>query len=356
MKSRRDRHEIRDGPGLSQKRFPQLSQVYPHRQGPIRVGHPLLPGLPGVWSSLFRARFFGVSGRVFRLASGVGPKSFPRVGLCRVPSSPPQGAPDRDPGSYPEPEPESGLTVPSRASSRIFSRSLPGPARLPGVDPGGLNIHVDRGFRGAYTFGAARASAAQLFVFVPAGSRWTAWLEKSGGTTHEADLSAQASAPEAQPRVLCTDVHPGWAWRAGSSPSEGSQAPLGLALVPDRLKTLKKPREFDRVFRQGRSVAGQHLVLYCLKRPRAGRRVAFCVSKKLGSAVVRNRIRRRLREVYRLNQEKLAARWDLIILARPAALGAAFQALETTFLSLAARAGLVREVASPACSVGERSS
>lgn len=272
----------------------------------------------------------------------------------RVP--PPQGAPDRDPGSYPGPEPESGLTVPSRASSRIFSRSLPGPARLPGVDPGGLNIHVDRGFRGAYTFGAARASAAQLFVFVPAGSRWTAWLEKSGGTTHEADLSAQASAPEAQPRVLCTDVHPGWAWRAGSSPSEGSQAPLGLALVPDRLKTLKKPREFDRVFRQGRSVAGQHLVLYCLKRPRAGRRVAFCVSKKLGSAVVRNRIRRRLREVYRLNQEKLAARWDLIILARPAALGAAFQALETTFLSLAARAGLVREVASPACSVGERSS
>jgi len=103
-------------------------------------------------------------------------------------------------------------------------------------------------------------------------------------------------------------------------------------------------------------VAAQHLVLYFLKRPRSGRRVAFCVSKKLGSAVVRNRVRRRFREVYRLNQEKLATRWDLILLARPAALGATFQVLEKTFLSLAERANLIREVAPPACAVGERSS
>ncbi|MGI5843558.1 MAG: ribonuclease P protein component [Candidatus Xenobium sp.] len=120
------------------------------------------------------------------------------------------------------------------------------------------------------------------------------------------------------------------------------------------LKTLKKPRDFDRVFRQGRSVAAQHLVLYCLKRPRPGGRVAFCVSKKLGSAVVRNHVRRRLREVYRLNQEKLATRWDVILLARPLALSASFQDLEKEFLNLAERANLIREVAAPACSVGER--
>lgn len=114
------------------------------------------------------------------------------------------------------------------------------------------------------------------------------------------------------------------------------------------MKTLRKPRDFDRVFRQGRSTAGPELILYCLRHSRPGRRVAFCVSKKLGSAVVRNRVRRRLREVYRLNQEKLAARWDLILLARPATLAAPFQALENLFLSLAGRAGLLRKSVPPA--------
>ncbi len=109
------------------------------------------------------------------------------------------------------------------------------------------------------------------------------------------------------------------------------------------VRTLKKARDFDRVFRQGRSTAGPELILYSLRHSRPGRRVAFCVSKKLGSAVVRNRVRRRLREVYRLNQEKLAARWDLILLARPATRTARFQILESLFLSLAGRAGLLRK-------------
>ena len=109
------------------------------------------------------------------------------------------------------------------------------------------------------------------------------------------------------------------------------------------MQTLKKARDFDRVFRQGRSVVGQEIILYVLRRPRPGRRVAFCVSKKLGPAVVRNRMRRRLREVYRLNREKLANRCDLILLARPATMKAPFQALERTFLHLAGRAGVLRE-------------
>lgn len=113
------------------------------------------------------------------------------------------------------------------------------------------------------------------------------------------------------------------------------------------VETLKKPRDFDRVFRQGRSVAAPQLVLYTLRRPRPGRRVAFCVSRKLGKAVLRNRMRRRLREVYRLNREKLSFRCDLILLARPATLNATFQDLERTFLALAGRAGVLKEETPP---------
>lgn len=120
------------------------------------------------------------------------------------------------------------------------------------------------------------------------------------------------------------------------------------------VETLKKPRDFDRVFRQGRSVAAPQLVLYAVRRPRPGGastrsvgRVAFCVSRKLGKAVLRNRMRRRLREVYRLNREKLSFRCDLILLARPATLNATFQDLERTFLTLAGRAGVLKEETPP---------
>lgn len=62
------------------------------------------------------------------------------------------------------------------------------------------------------------------------------WRDISGGTTHEADLSAQASAPEAQPRVFCADVQPGRAGDSGASASEGAQTSFRLALALDRLE------------------------------------------------------------------------------------------------------------------------
>jgi len=67
--------------------------------------------------------------------------------------------------------------------------------------------------------------------------------------------------------------------------------------------------------------------------------VGFCVSKKLGSAVTRNRVRRRLREVCRGQLANLSPRWDLVILAKPAAVTASFQQLQKTFQELLARAG-----------------
>lgn len=57
--------------------------------------------------------------------------------------------------------------------------------------------------------------------------------------------------------------------------------------------------------------------------------------------MLRNRLRRRLREVYRLNKEKLAARWDLVFLARSQALTATFSQLTGSFLSLAEKAQIL---------------
>ena len=62
--------------------------------------------------------------------------------------------------------------------------------------------------------------------------------------------------------------------------------------------------DFRRAYRKGRSAAEPCLVVYARRNGKAGNRLGFTVSNKLGCAVVRNRVRRRLREIYRLKDRK----------------------------------------------------
>ena len=85
------------------------------------------------------------------------------------------------------------------------------------------------------------------------------------------------------------------------------------------------------------------MVLYA-RRNRLGRnRVGITVSKKLGHAVVRNRTRRRLREVYRLNEQKFTPGWDIVVVARSRSVEAPFEKLTESYLRLARKAGLLRQ-------------
>ncbi len=83
------------------------------------------------------------------------------------------------------------------------------------------------------------------------------------------------------------------------------------------------------------------LVLYARKNRTSANRIGFTVSKKLGKAHVRNRIRRRLREVYRLNEESIAPGWDVVVVARTRSIDCEFSALTDAFLSLAGKAGIL---------------
>ena len=66
-------------------------------------------------------------------------------------------------------------------------------------------------------------------------------------------------------------------------------------------------------------------------------------SKKLGKAHVRNRTRRRMREVYRLNEAKFCPGWDIVVVARTKAVDAEFSQLVRSYLTLAKKAGILRE-------------
>ena len=88
--------------------------------------------------------------------------------------------------------------------------------------------------------------------------------------------------------------------------------------------------------------ANSYLVLYARKNRTGENRVGITVSKKLGKAHIRNRARRRLREVYRLNEEKFQPGWDIVGVARTKSIHGDFQKLTEAYLQLAAKAGILR--------------
>ncbi len=84
------------------------------------------------------------------------------------------------------------------------------------------------------------------------------------------------------------------------------------------------------------------MVVYALKTQRGARRVGYTVSTKLGKAVVRNRVRRRLREVYRLNSDKLRPSVDMVIVARSRCIEAEYAKIEEAFLRACGELGILR--------------
>jgi ribonuclease P protein component len=120
---------------------------------------------------------------------------------------------------------------------------------------------------------------------------------------------------------------------------------------------LRSPLDFARLRRDGRRTGGATLAISYARRPAPDQgsgpatpagdeppvRVGFIVSKRVGGAVVRNRVKRRLREVVRARLTTLAPGWDIVVNARPAAVTAEYGALAAELGALFERAGLTRD-------------
>jgi ribonuclease P protein component len=112
-----------------------------------------------------------------------------------------------------------------------------------------------------------------------------------------------------------------------------------------RVQRLRSPRDFQRVRTQGRRVSGAVLLLGYAARAESDdsglTRIGFSVSRRVGGAVVRNRVKRRLRELMRRKLARIAPGYDLVITARPGAADARMETLEQEVARLLARARLL---------------
>ena len=113
-----------------------------------------------------------------------------------------------------------------------------------------------------------------------------------------------------------------------------------------RTMTVKENYEFRRIYAKGRSGVSPYLVVYVRPNRRGRNRLGVTVSTKLGHAVVRNRVRRRLREIYRLHEAQFQPGYDLVVVARSQAVYASFSQLTKAYLALADKLDLLTEATS----------
>lgn len=103
---------------------------------------------------------------------------------------------------------------------------------------------------------------------------------------------------------------------------------------PKRLGRLTRRAEFDAAYRNGRRRSSRQFTVFFAPNGLGECRMGMSVGSALGGAVVRNRIRRRIREVLRLNRGEIPAGWDIIVHPRASVANADFTELRDELLSL----------------------
>ena len=169
-----------------------------------------------------------------------------------------------------------------------------------------------------------------------------------GGTSDEAVVSAAQQAPDQQAWIPRPHGHALGTGGSVPPPQEGPQAAHRLAAVEargfltpsarlPRAHRLARASDIRRCLTHGRRRRFEHLDMIWMDNTTGQPRMGLIVPKFQSSAVARNRFRRRLREIWRLEIQRAQPAWDLVIKARREAYAAAFDALRAQLLALARR-------------------
>ena len=107
-------------------------------------------------------------------------------------------------------------------------------------------------------------------------------------------------------------------------------------------KGLKKDSDFRKDYKYGKSVANKYLVMYILNNKLEYSRLGISVSKKVGNATVRNKVKRRIREAYRnLIDENVKSGYDIVFIARVSSEDVDYKAIEKSVLFLSKKSNII---------------
>ena len=99
-------------------------------------------------------------------------------------------------------------------------------------------------------------------------------------------------------------------------------------------ESLKNNRDFQNVYKNGESFANKYLVMYVLENGTGCNRLGISVSKKVGNSVVRHRVKRLIKESYRLHEGIFNSGLDIVVVARPSAATVGYEEVESALLHL----------------------
>ena len=102
-------------------------------------------------------------------------------------------------------------------------------------------------------------------------------------------------------------------------------------------ESLKKNRDFQTVYKYGKSAANRYLIMYIYPNQTERNRLGISVSKKVGNSVVRHRLARLIRESYRLNEAEFENGLDIVVVARPQAKDRTYHEIESALMHLAGK-------------------
>lgn len=111
--------------------------------------------------------------------------------------------------------------------------------------------------------------------------------------------------------------------------------------------TLKENRDFRRLYHRGRSAVSDCLVVYAMRNKQGPGRLGITTGTKLGHAVVRNRLRRVIREIYRSHAGEIRADMDVVVVVRARAVSASYQEMDRAFVRCAEKTGLIPKTNKP---------
>ena len=108
------------------------------------------------------------------------------------------------------------------------------------------------------------------------------------------------------------------------------------------MESIKNNRDFLTVYRSGKSCANRYLIMYLAPAQEGYEgRIGISVSKKVGNSVVRHRVKRLIKESYRLNENRFRTGCDIVVVARKEAKGKNYSEIESALLHLARLHGLL---------------